>query len=339
MASARRLPTTPNTSTYDSAGGKDFAALTTWEQATDIDLVTANAGEILEVFKGAHDDNVSMAGATTNSIYFRVIKPASGEGHLDISSGIPAVDGTMAAFVSTTDSPMLPIDESFSQIHDIVGKLVINSANNRLTFGSRQPSAGTIGCLAIDSANSGAGNVVRDFSLGTTANFAIDCLSINAQVNGLTGGVNLGLTAYIYNFTCINAGAIGIEVTGAGTVAAKNCLIDNSTGNDYDAGAGILTLTTCGSSDATGTVALRNQTYSFRSAIGDDYHLAVGSDGIGDGTDLSADGNYAFDDDIDETIRSSWDLGFDEFESLANMLLLNKPNLQANINQLRGNMQ
>lgn len=44
-----------------------------------------------------------------------------------------------------------------------------------------------------------------------------------------------------------------------------------------------------------------------------DYHLTATSEIIGDGTDLSADPDHPFSDDIDGETRSSWDIGFDEY--------------------------
>ena len=97
MASARRTATNENISTYDSAGGKDYTSLSAWESATDVNLVSAAQSEVLECYKGAHNDYVIVTGATANSSYFRIIRPAAGEGH----SGIPKVDGSMVAFVKT----------------------------------------------------------------------------------------------------------------------------------------------------------------------------------------------------------------------------------------------
>ena len=68
------------------------------------------------------------------------------------------------------------------------------------------------------------------------------------------------------------------------------------------------------SEDATSpTVALRGSSNTFVNAAGDNFHLAVGDDAIGEGTDLSADGDFAFDDDIDGDTIVTWDIGFDEY--------------------------
>ncbi len=318
MASSRRLPTTPNTSTYDSGGGKDYATLQGWEEATDIDMVTANAGEILEVFKGTHDDNdiLDSTGGFTDSTYFRVIKPASGESHLDVSPGVPAVDGSMAAFVYTGGANMLQIAEANSQIHDIVGKITSNNAIVQKVFSPRGANSATVGCFAIDGTNVGVGSVSGWELRG--GSFAINCSAINNDGSGFLERTG---TSRAYN--CIAVGNAVDNFSEAGTFILKNCLADNPGGSDY---ANAPALTTCGSSDGTGSAGLQNQTYTFVNAAGDDFHYTAGSDGIGDGTDLSGDGTYAFDDDIDEDTRSSWDIGFDEFVAAVGEIVANTIN-------------
>ena len=309
MASSRRLPTTPNTSSYDSGGGKDYATLQGWEEATDIDLTAGgqSAGEILECYKGIHDDFDVLDGATTDSSYFRVIKPASGEGHLDVNPGIPAVDGSMAAFVPTTSpAQALRITEANSQFHDLIGKLNLNNATSTKMFAPRGSNSVVAGCIAVDGLNIGAGDASGFQMVG--GGIAVDCITIN---NDLDGFVVAG-DGYAYNCSAVNNGGHGFNNGGA--MIAKNCLSDNNTGNDYNNNP---TMTTCGSSDATGSAGLQSQSYTFVNAGADDFHYTSGSDGIGDGTDLSGDGIYAFDDDIDEDTRSAWDLGFDEFVAAA----------------------
>ncbi len=306
MASSRRLPTTPNTSTYDSGGGRDYATLQGWEEATDIDLTAGgqSAGEILDCYKGAHDDADRFDGATTDSSYFRVIKPADGEGHLDVNSGIPAVDGSMVAFVKADNPFLISIEENYSQAQDLVGKLGRSSTVAHYVFRAINFAGEFVGCMAIDGVNSGSGTI-GGFQARVNGK-VIDCLAHNNDGNGFLADSGNG---YFYNCTAEGNGGDNF-VEGAGTMIAKNCLADNPGGSDYSGGP---TLTTCGSSDATGSAGLQNQTYTFVNAGGDDFHYISGSDGIGDGTDLSGDGTYAFDDDIDEDTRSAWDIGFDEF--------------------------
>jgi len=57
-----------------------------------------------------------------------------------------------------------------------------------------------------------------------------------------------------------------------------------------------------------------SQTVEFVDNVNFDFHLIADNDAArGNGTDLSADGNYSFSDDIDGETRSDWDIGADEY--------------------------
>jgi hypothetical protein len=60
----------------------------------------------------------------------------------------------------------------------------------------------------------------------------------------------------------------------------------------------------------------QSQTFTFEDAANGDYHLdSTDTGAMGNGTDLSSDGTYAFDDDVDGDTRSDWDCGADEYVS------------------------
>ena len=82
MASARKTATNEHISTYGNAT-RNYTSMVTWEADTDIDLVTATQSEVLECYDDADsfDDYCPLLGATTNSSYFRIVRPASGQGH------------------------------------------------------------------------------------------------------------------------------------------------------------------------------------------------------------------------------------------------------------------
>src|SRR3990167_4422699 len=294
MASSRKTATNENISTYGT--GKDYTVLATWEAATDIDLVTATQSEVLECYDtdASFNDYVTLDGATTNASYFRIIRPASGQGH----------DGTPnngVTFISTTDADCFVIFESNSQIQDIIASLNINSATNRTIFKAQGTLTGLIGCIAFNGVNAGTG-VIEGIQLNIASpdkGFAVNCLSHNNDARGFwAGGTG---TKYLYNCTAVGNAGNGFART-AGTSIAKNCLSSGHT-NDWD---GTWTQTTCSAEDAAPT---------YVNAAGDDFHLAAGDiTWIDAGTDLSADADYAFNDDIDKTtISGTWDIGFDEY--------------------------
>ena len=296
MTTSRKLPLSYNSSTYHSGGGKDYTSLQTWEEEKDIDLVSANNGEILDVYAGAHNDSENLDGANCDSDYFRVVRAASGEGH----SGIPKVDGSVAAFVATgtgSSNQVLGIPETYSQIHDLVIKCNVNEGGWSYIAFLTGNETKIIGCLLIDCHNAGVGQASGIRAAGSPS-YVINCLSFNADYSDFYGSAG---TVYIYNTTLPLTDATRSFVVGSGaTVNSKNCIIDGS----IDDGDGTHNQTTN-----------ITTTPTYVASGSDDYHLHADDVTAKDnGTGLSGDGNFAFDDDIDGDTRSGdWDIGFDEF--------------------------
>ena len=297
MASSRKTGTNEQIKTYGNAT-RQYTALATWEAATDTNLVTAAQSQVLECYDDAasFNDRVTLDGSTTNASYFRIIRPASGQGH----------DGTPnngVYFESTIDLANFNISEQYSQIQDIIARLNINSVTSRYTFIISQPNGAIVGCIAYDSANIGTGGVHGlELNNSSSSAYAINCLVISMDNQGFSGTGNG--THYFYNCTSVN------NITGflanTGTNNAKNCVASGNTTNDW---VGTWTKTTCTAEGA-------NPTYV--NPAGNDFHLASADTVcINQGTDLSADAVYAFDDDIDKTSRSgAWDIGADELRRI-----------------------
>ncbi len=290
MASSRKTGTNEQVTTYDSAGGgEDYTSLSTWEAATDTDHVTDTESDVLECTAGTHSDRTVLNGSTNNASYFRIIRPASGQGH----SGIPLTDGSVVYF-TTTDN--FSITENWSQLQDLVSKFTLNTGGNAGGHILNADECALVGILSIDGANTGAG-VIR-ILYGTAASpydvYIINCLAHNNEEAGIA---LVACTCYVYNCTS-EGNKFGLfEITGTG-VAKNNIATNNSTTNIL----GTWTETT----NTTGSP-------TFVDSGNDDFHLDS-SDTVakGNGTDLSADGNYAFDDDIDFETMSDWPIGFDE---------------------------
>ena len=133
--------------------------------------------------------------------------------------------------------------------------------------------------------------------------FIINCISIAAYDNFRKRGLG---TAYFYNCTSIDAGERGFYGQ-IGTMVVRNCLADGSItdfkedttlSGDYNAASD-------NSVDIPGVNSRINQTFTFVNAGNNDYHLASNDAGAKTfGADLSADGTFAFDDDIDGETRS-----------------------------------
>lgn len=301
MASSRQTPNTPNTSTYGS--GKDYTEgqLSNWEAATDTDLVTATAGEILDVYKegaagGLWDETPTVfVGATTNSSYYRLIRAVAADMH----SGIPADDGSVPGFRTSTDGSLIEIDgESNFHVSDITLKMTITGAGS-FYYALRTFDDETyfVGCMVIDS------TITNEYlyGIGAAAGAGTNVYVINCLVHNIAGEAGI-LSSYNGDIFCYNCTVVDSNVSfsrTAGTATARNCG-SSTAGTDFD---GTWTQQT---NDV--------DTPSFVDSGNDDFHLQSGDTEWKDnGTDLSADSDFAFDDDIDEEARSgSWDIGFDE---------------------------
>jgi hypothetical protein len=304
MASSRKTATNENISTYGD-GTRDYSSMVTWEAATDNDLVSATQSEVLECYDDAasFDDYCSLSGAITNSSYFRIVRPASGQGH----------DGTSNngfTIANTANVVAFGVLEDYSRVEDLIIKSNLTSG----LFGRYVAQiiganhGALVGAIVFDSSNtSSARNMGGVYSAPAEgeSSYVINCLFHNITTTG--SGYGLGIradgsgTTYAYNCTVQGVQDYGMYQTDGTGIAKNICSSGNGTA-DWD---GTWTQTTCTSEGA-------NPTYE--NAGGDDFHLASGDTVCrGNGTDLSADSVYAFDDDIDGETRSAWDIGFDAY--------------------------
>jgi len=128
-------------------------------------------------------------------------------------------------------------------------------------------------------------------------------------------GATAPIVSVLNGVGCAHVG-YGVYRT-SGTVVVKNCYCGGNGVADYN---GTMTMTTCASSDSTGSAGLQTIAYSAStgakfvniSAGTEDFHIQSGSSLIDVGTDLNA----TFTDDIDGDTRSvPWDIGVDEYVS------------------------
>lgn len=307
-ASARRTGTNESISTYGVS--RNYSALGTWETATDNDNVATTVSPVLECYDDAanFNDAVTLLGSTNNSTYFRIVRPASGQGH----------DGTTnngVYFRRTSANHVFFIDETNSQVQNLILNLTINDGTQDWYCGLIRGNNGAfVGCLAFDAANSGATSARGFGAITGNPMFFILCL---AEAGDDRGMYMVSGTCRVYNCTIRGNSNNGFQ--GDATTILKNVL-SAANGADFNFG-GTNTVTTCASSDATaddagGTGNRVSQTFTFANVAGNDFHLSVSDAGARNfGTDLSADANYAFTDDIDGQNFSTWDIGFDEPQS------------------------
>lgn len=308
---SRRLPDSYDEATYDSAGGKDYSSLATWEDATDTDLVNATKGKVLTCYSGIHNDTVTLSGATTSSSYFRVIRAVSG------SRGTPT-SGVRFEKATTATTYMFWLSENNAQIHDIASKLTSSTNSvtniNFLCYESGY-SATFVGCTSYGSTSTGTSGQSHGFVVGYyngSKYNLINCVALNH--NGTTTGSGFYIrnysggtvTAYMYNCTSVgnsHYGVWGNTTTGTINIYLKNTIAQgNSSSNILMGGAGTENLYE--TTNATSGVTFDT----------DGYHLKSGVIGtaVAQGTDLSTDATFAFNDDIDgTTITRAWAIGCD----------------------------
>ncbi len=299
MPSSRRLPAAYNTSSYDSAGGRDYSTLALWEAATDNDLVAAGAGEVLECYRGAHDDaaDLAIAGAVTNQDFFRVIRPAPGHGH----QGIPLSDGSCVEFHGSLLSQYkFLVGENFSQLHDLVIRADPATDSQAYLVRMGATETGLVGCLLYDSVNNGSSSINGVIAWLDAAGtcYIVNCLVHNIERDGIA---TWNGTVHVYNSTITENGRYGMyQFFGAGV--AKNCAVSGNATGDWQG------TWTVESSTPEGALP------SYTDATGDDFSLLATDIVCRDlGADLVNDGLYPFDDDILGQIRSDpWDIGFHE---------------------------
>ena len=146
-------------------------------------------------------------------------------------------------------------------------------------------------------------------------------------------GINFNGDVNLYNCVIYGNWDYG-TIRSGGAQTLKNCYAHTVSGISYNYNG---TLTTCASSDATGSVGLQNisastssGTYFTNLSAGtEDFHIQSSSVLIGAGTDLSA----TFTTDIDGQTRptgaGTWDIGADEYVAEANYSMGNYSSLPA----------
>ena len=303
MATCRRTATNENISTYGNAT-RGYTSLSTWEaEKGDLDMVAASQSEVLECYDDAasFDDYVTIFGATTNENYFPIIRSAAGQGH----------DGTPNNGFNIHNTSVVDVfraEVEHLQIQDIVVKSVIpdTDTTGRTCIYSKSVGTTIIGCIVYDSYHAGAGANMTGILTRADHIKVIDCIVINTRA---ASGVGRGFrTIGVYDITYCNCTSVNNDdgfYSVSSALTAKNCAASGNVIADWD---GTVTKTTCTTEGATPV---------YKNAANNDFHLASSDTVCRDnGTDLSGDATFAFDDDIDgELWGPAWSIGFDQFSA------------------------
>jgi len=304
---SRKMPVDYNVNTFGNAG-RNYTSLATWESDTDTDLVTATKGEVLQGYKdsASYDQRITINGATANASYFRAIMPAAGEEHTGIGGTGFCLDYSDSMYYDAT--PAIFIYEDFFGLYGVD----LNPSGVQVTTGVVVRVYGA-GIKVV-------GNLIHGPSV-TSGNYLIGVWIV-------TGASNIVVNNAIYNFTIITSGVTrGIMSQASGASYIYNNTVDSFTDGLWEGAATTQysknnIVTNC---DTAFTGANWNQTTDVTSGVtfadsgSGDFRLAEADTGAKDnGTDLSADGYFGFDDDgIVQSRTAPWDVGFYELPTAA----------------------
>jgi len=312
MASSRRTATNENVSTYGVA--RDYSSLATWESATDIDLVSAAQSEVLECYDDAasFNDLINMSGATTNSSYFRIIRPAGVKGEASWQGHDGTPNNGVYFHNQSNGNEGFILNEDYATIQDLIHTTTWSGSGNGPAILGGENSR-CVGIIEIDCHSSDSD--LRGFEM-YAGSFCVNCIAINGDDEQFLADAD---AMHFLNCTAIGKSSAQDGFDEFSTDPTWiNCLSTGHTNKDFDGGAGLLEQNNAsGDGTASGTGSRINQTFAFVNAAGNDYNLASTDAGARNyGQNLSAYGPYPFDDDINWRTRpgeSVWDIGASEY--------------------------
>lgn len=305
--------------------GGDYTSLAAWE-AGQQKVIAAGDTEQAECYAMADTTAVTIDGWTTAAnAYIRIYTPAS-ERHagvwdtskyrletatniLSILEDFVRLEGLQLRFTSTTVAAT-GLGISATGAYDIrVDNCLIRAmdaiANN---------------CNGVLATSGAAGSILRMKNTAIYGWYSAGNFDSCIQIN------NANVTAHLHNCTFAR-GNYGVRARSGAVINVKNCYSGATDHGDYLAeGTSVINRTTAASEDATGSAGLQNIAYSTTAgayftnitAGSEDFHIGASSALKDVGTDLSADANYAFTDDIDGQTRvAPWDIGADEIVAAA----------------------
>lgn len=317
MVSSRTTGTNENISTFGD-GTRNFQSIQTWYNGLAAN--TSSSGtmvtEVLECYNdggAAFAQTLTASGGTRDATYPLIIRAAPGQENKWSNTNGFRITGSGAA------SAFFDISEAFVYIQDIGFTGSFNSASDLAAIEINADNAQVVGCNFFDLTNSGAGEADGLFNNGFAFPSIVNCQACSNSGNGFRTGEE-SQDSLFYNNTAGANGAAGFFLE-AGDEIVKNNISGGNTGLDYNDAGVAAASTTNASSDlsAPGSSPLTSAVFGFISVANCDLRLgSTASDGFEDGTDLSADGTFPFDDDIDDKTRTvPWSMGGGLFASLA----------------------
>lgn len=312
MPTVRTVTVKPSAGDYTSLAGADAG------EVGGVDFVALDRQLDIACYAMNDTTAVALAAATSDATrYVRVYTPPT-ERHAGTWN-------TGKYYLTVTGATAISIA---SGLHTRVEGLQIQCTLTAADVKSCYQNAGqsrisnTICRGSYGTGTSGGYGIVQDGSGAVLR--AWNCLiyDIVGWTSGFGAGFlhNAGTSAYVSNIT-VQGCAFGFATVPTGAVL-KNCLAQDCADGTFDSfGSPFEAASTNNAADAGTPPGSNPQTgeVTFVNEAGDDFHLDA-SDTVakGNGTDLSADANTPFSDDIDGVTRTgTWDIGADQYVAVA----------------------
>lgn len=208
----------------------------------------------------------------------------------------------------------LALSRAYMRVEGLQIGISTQTGAAEICYMSNASTAYMKGCL-VRGANS------SEFTRGLSSIHGVNLINcvffeLGSNLNG--AGIKNHGNSNFYSCTILHSTYTGIDNTD-GTSVAKNCYVGGGAYQDYSVGGGSLTLTTCASSDTTGSSGLTSKAVNTTNFVNvtagsTNLNLPGGSALLGVGTDTSGDAApFNFTTDINGTTRTvPWSVGADE---------------------------
>lgn len=287
--------------TYDGTQDTNYSTrkyntLSAAEAALTVTPTTPLVINIIGDWTGVTDTTAAtFTGVTTTAANFISIRTIGAARHQGVYSSSSTFYRISAA------SRAIRIMDNYVRLDGAIVEKSASSANGGIGL-ELNPGTGAADIRCGNCIVKGHGlNATRsEYGIGAVAEssqaiLAYNCIIFNLNdivtAKGIegTGGVPSD-TVHIYSCVAIGGSGKGIQ-RGSGTLIVKNSYASSTSGTAYD---GIVTQTTCASSDTTGSVGLQSiahSTANFTNVTSgsEDYRLVTGSALINVGTDTTGD--------------------------------------------------
>ena len=301
--------------TIKSSGG-DYTSLEAWEAGQQKSIAVGDR-EIAEcyAFSDSTTANVIIGGWTVPSGAEIIVRTPLAERH-------SFKRGTGYRLVSSSLYWVLNITNNYVTLDGIAFR-----GTNTSTGGGGQTmrcnsiqNLRILNCFIESDLPDGEALRVGVFDAANRDAVVVNTVVIKNNASATSYAVGIGGEVTLSNCVLVhmgNAEALYTYNTGNNAHRVKNCYLHRATGtNVYAAGYGFATFTTCKHSTSqsitgsTGSTAYSTANFTSVTAGSEDHHPVGGSALIDAGTDLSADGDYAFDYDGEGNTRSgTWEIG------------------------------